>query len=92
MTRDEFDIRRDFDVRRAGTKLETQERELRMRIAPEKIEFIGGIFAGDQERRLVLGMILEILGIDTAVEYGRLDDWKAAIAARERREQADQSN
>jgi hypothetical protein len=45
------------------------------------------VFAGDQERRLVLGMILEIMGIDTAVEYGRLEDWKAAIAERERREQ-----
>jgi hypothetical protein len=92
MTRDEFDIRRDFDIRRAGTKLGAEERELRMRIAPEKIEFVGGIFAGDQERRLVLGMILEIMGIDTAVEYGRLEDWKAAIAEREWREQAGQKN
>jgi len=33
-------------------------------------------------------MILEIMGIDVAVEYGRLEDWKAAIAERERREQA----
>jgi hypothetical protein len=51
--------------------------------APEKIEFVGGIFAGERERLLVLGMLLENLGIDKVVRFGNLADWKAAIAALE---------
>jgi hypothetical protein len=65
---------------------EWEDRSIR---APEKIEFVGGIFSSDRERRTVLGMLLENLGIDVAVEYGRLEDWKAAIAERERGEQTD---
>jgi hypothetical protein len=48
--------------------------------APEKIEFVGGIFASERERLTVLGMLLENLGIDKVVRFGRLEDWKAAIA------------
>jgi hypothetical protein len=29
-------------------------------------------------------MLLEILGIDKAVQLGKLEDWKAAIADRDR--------
>jgi len=54
---------------------------------PEEIEFVGGIFSDDRERRTVLGMPRENLGIDVAVEYGRLVEWKAAIAERERRQE-----
>jgi hypothetical protein len=86
MTPYEFDIHRDFDIRRTGRRWEGEELEQRMHLAPRKIEFVGGIFAGDLERRLVLGMILEIVGVDAVVEYGRLDDWKAAIAEREQRD------
>ncbi|MGH7168687.1 MAG: PepSY domain-containing protein [Gemmataceae bacterium] len=40
---------------------------------------MGGIFAGEQQRLLVLGMLLELLGIDKVVRFGKLADWKAAI-------------
>ena len=46
----------------------------------EKIEYVGGIFASDRERLNVLGMLLENLGIDRAIRFGKLEDWKAAIA------------
>jgi hypothetical protein len=85
MTKYDFNVR-DFDIRRGRRRWERDELDHRLYLAPEKIEFIGGIFAGDRERLLVLGMILEIMGIDTAVEYGRIEDWKAAIADREERE------
>ena len=55
-----------------------------MREAPEKIEFVGGIFAGDRERIAVLAMLLENLGIDRVVRFGNIEDWKAAIADLER--------
>ena len=48
--------------------------------APEKIEFVGGIFTSEEERLTVLAMLLENLGIDKAVRLGKLEDWKAAIA------------
>jgi len=88
MTRYEFDIRRDFRIGQKPRKWEAEESEQRMYLAPEKIDFVGGIFAGDRERQLVLGMLLELMGTDAAVEYGRLDDWKAAVADREQRERA----
>ena len=45
-----------------------------------QIEYVDGIFASEQERLIVLGMLLENLGIDRAVRFGKLEDWKAAIA------------
>jgi hypothetical protein len=55
-----------------------------MRLAPEKIEFVGGIFANDHQRFVVLGMLLETIGIDKALKFGNLEDWKAALADLER--------
>jgi len=47
---------------------------------PEKIEFVNGILASEEERLIVLGMLLENLGIDRAIRFGKTEDWKAAIA------------
>jgi hypothetical protein len=69
-----------WDIRREGRRWSHEEFERRLYQAPEKIEFVGGIFASDRERLNVLGMLLENLGIDQAVRFGRLEDWKAAIA------------
>ena len=69
-----------WDIRREGRRWTREESESRMRQAPEKIEFVGGIFAGEKQRSLVLGMLLENLGIDKVVRFGNLADWKAAIA------------
>ena len=54
--------------------------------APEKIEFVGGIFDGERERLNVLGMLLENLGIDKVVRFGKIEDWKAAIADLEKKQ------
>jgi hypothetical protein len=40
---------------------------------------VNGIFASDREPLIVLGMLLENLGIDKFIRFGRLGDWKAAI-------------
>jgi hypothetical protein len=71
---------KEWDIRREGRGWTREESERRMRQAPEKIEFVGGIFAGEKQRLLVLGMLLENLGIDKVVRFGNLADWKAAIA------------
>ncbi|HBI44357.1 MAG TPA: hypothetical protein DDY78_16120 [Planctomycetales bacterium] len=73
-----------WDIRREGRHWTREESERRMYQAPEQIEFVGGIFAGESERLKVLGMLLENLGIDKVVRFGNLEDWKAAIADQER--------
>ena len=70
----------DWDIRRKGRQWSHEEFDERISQAPEKIEFVDGIFASDRERLIVLGMLLENLGIDRAVQFGRLEDWQAAIA------------
>jgi hypothetical protein len=48
---------------------------------------VNGIFASDRERLSVLGMLLEDLGIDNVIRFGRLGDWKAAIADQAKRQE-----
>jgi hypothetical protein len=74
----------EWDIRRGGRRWTGGESRRRLYQAPEKIEFVGGIFSSECERLMVLGMLLEILGIDKVVRFGKVDDWKAAIAEREK--------
>jgi hypothetical protein len=69
-----------WDIRREGRLWSDEEFEERIGEAPEKFEFVDGIFTSDRERLIVLEMLLENLGIDRVIQFGRLDDWKAAIA------------
>ena len=69
-----------WDIRREGRRWTNEEFDQRIYQAPEKIEFVGGIFTSQRERLVVLGMLLENLGIDNVVRFGKLEDWKAAIA------------
>jgi hypothetical protein len=75
----------DWDIRRQGRRWAREEFDKRVYQAPEKIEFVEGIFASERERLTVLAMLLENLGIDRAVQFGKLEDWKAAIEERERK-------
>jgi hypothetical protein len=70
----------DWDIRRKGRRWTTDEFERRVYQAPEKIEFVGGIFASERQRLTVLAMLLENMGIDKAVRLGKLNDWKAAVS------------
>ncbi len=78
----------DWDIRRKGRRWSNEEFDQRIYEAPEKIEYVGGIFASDRQRILVLRMLLENLGIDRAIRFGKLEDWKAAIAALEKKRRA----
>jgi hypothetical protein len=66
--------------------MEGEEFNKRIYQAPEKIEYVGGIFVNERQRLTVLAMLLENLGIDKAVQLGNLADWKAAIAELESKE------
>ena len=76
----------DWDIRREGRRWSHEEFDQRTYQVPEKIEYVGGIFASDRERLNVLGMLLENLGIDRAIRFGKIEDWKAAIADLENRQ------
>jgi hypothetical protein len=76
----------DWDSRREGRPWSHEEFDQRIYQAPEKIEYVDGIFASDRERLNVLGMLLENLGIDRVVRFGRLEDWKAAIEDLEKKQ------
>lgn len=52
------------DVRRQGRRWSHEEFDQRIYQAPEKIEFVGVIFASERERLIVLGMLQENLGIE----------------------------
>jgi hypothetical protein len=69
----------DWDIRRQGRKWSNEEFDQRLYQAPEKVEYVNGIFASDRQRLIVLGMLLENLGIDRLIGFGKLEDWKAAI-------------
>ncbi len=76
----------DWDIRSEGRRWSHEESDQRIYQATEKIEFVDGIFASEQERLIVLGMLLENLGIDRAIRFGKIEDWKAAIADLENRQ------
>jgi len=75
-----------WDIRREGRLWSHEEFDERIYQAPEKIEYVNGIFASNRERLIVLGMLLENLGIERAVQFGRLEDWKAAIEDLEKKQ------
>ena len=76
----------EWDIRRKGREWSDEEFDQRVAIAPEKIEYPGGIFYDERERLIVLAMLLENLRIDKVLQFGKLEDWKAAIAEREKRQ------
>ena len=54
----------------------------RYEMTPEKIEMIGGrLFASDDERETMLGLLLENVGADAAVRLGDPGVWRAAVDA-----------
>jgi hypothetical protein len=76
----------DWNIQRQGRRWSHEEFDERINQAPEKIEYVDGIFANDRQRLIVLGMLLENLGIDKTIRFGRLEDWKAAIQDLEQRQ------
>ena len=86
MTRDDFDIRKDFVIRRAGEgEWKGAEGDIRMRIAGEdRIRREDIYVSGAYERHLVLGMVPRNHRVSTiASNMASVEDWKAAIADRE---------
>lgn len=54
----------------------------RWELTPEKIEMVDGqLFYTKEQRLLMIGMLLENVGIDAVVKLGDSKSWRNAIAA-----------
>ena len=74
-----------WDIRREGRRWSREETKAHYRLAPEKIELIDGmLFGTEADRIMMLGLLLENLGVDKAVRLGDPDIWRAAIAERDK--------
>ena len=70
-----------WDIRREGRAWGDEAWE-RYDLTPEKFEMAGGkLFWSDEERLIMLGLMLENVGADQAVRLGDPQVWREAIAA-----------
>jgi hypothetical protein len=70
-----------WDIRRQGRAWSGDEAWARWELTPEKFEMIDGkAFWDENARRLLLGLLLENVGIDAAIRLGDPRVWKEAIA------------
>lgn len=71
-----------WDIQRAGRAWATEEMWQRIELRSEKLEVIDGkILWDDEERVLLLGLLLEDLGADRAVRLGSAQVWRDAVAS-----------
>ena len=77
-----------WDIRREGRRWRPGELRERYEALPEmKFEIIDGQLPWDDEAKLVLlGILLESVGLDRAVRLGDPRVWREAIAARDERQ------
>jgi len=75
-----------WDIRREGRAWTAEEFPVRAdRLIELKFEISRGkLFWSEDTRRLILGMLLENVGMDAAIQLGDLARWKEAVAAAER--------
>jgi hypothetical protein len=71
----------DWKIRNEGRAWSGDEALERYGRAPEKIEMIGGkLFWTDEDRLTMLGLLLELVGADRAVQIGDPEVWRRAVA------------
>ena len=52
----------------------------RFMLAPEKIELVKGkLFASEEQRLAMLGLLLENMGIDAVIQLGPPELWRQAV-------------
>jgi hypothetical protein len=82
---DESEVRAssiDWDFRREGRAWDASNAHERYQLTPEKFEMWDGkLFWSDDQRLLLLGLLLENVGLDAAVRLGDPRVWREAIAA-----------
>ncbi len=70
-----------WDIKNESRGWNRHEAWARFELLPEKNELISGQLTwSDEEREHVLGVLLELIGADRAVQLGNADVWRAAVA------------
>ena len=70
----------DWNIGRKGRSWRKEAMQ-RWELTPEKIEMVDGkLFDTDEQRLMMLGMLLENLGADAAVRLGDPQVWREAVA------------
>lgn len=74
-----------WDIRREGRAWTPEEFTARIdRLLGVELEVSGGkLFGSEKTRRLILGMLLENVGMDEVIKFSDLSRWREAIAAAE---------
>ena len=69
-----------WDIRRTGRAWDGAEADGRWELTPEKFEmWEGKLFWEDEQRLLLLGLLLENVGVDAAIRLGDAEVWRAAV-------------
>ncbi|MBV9282762.1 MAG: hypothetical protein JOZ41_22015 [Chloroflexi bacterium] len=70
-----------WNIGREGRAWSSDEFLPRLDLAPEKMEAIDGkLFWDDNQRMMMLGLLLENIGTDKAIRLGDPKIWREAIA------------
>jgi len=71
-----------WDIGLEGRSWDADEAFERFSLTPEKLEMIDGkLYWTDQEREIMLGLLLENVGAARAVRLGRPEVWRTAVTA-----------
>ena len=71
----------DWDIRRGGRTWASGEAMQRYELTPEKLEMNKGkLLWSEEERVKLLGLLLENVGADRAVQLGDPQVWRDAVA------------
>jgi hypothetical protein len=71
----------DWKILNKGRAWSGDEAWARYELTPEKLEMIGGkLLWSDEDREKLLGLLLENVGADRAVQLGDPEVWRAAVA------------
>jgi hypothetical protein len=70
-----------WDIRNEGRSWREGEAWDRYQLTPEKIEMIDGkLLWSDEDREMLLGLLLENVGADRVVQLGDPEVWRRAVA------------
>lgn len=76
-------MEKDWDIRAEGRRWIGEELQRRHDPLPGSLEVIQGKLCwSDEERLMLLGALLENVGIDQAVRLGPIEVWRDAVARR----------
>ena len=69
-----------WDIRNEGRSWRAGEAMERYMLRPDKSEMVNGkLLSSDGDRQVLLGLLLENVGADSAVKLGDPEVWRAAV-------------